>query len=123
WVPEHTGEGRFGEWLEGNIDWAVSRERYWGTPLPLWVCELCEHIECVGSFDELRERARPGTYDALETPEGFDPHRPYVDQVQFDCPRCNGTMRRTPEVADAWFDSGAMPYGQWHYPFEHQDVF
>jgi isoleucyl-tRNA synthetase len=123
WVPEHIRDGRFGEWLEGNIDWAVSRERYWGTPLPLWVCELCEHVECIGSFEELRARARAGTFGALETPEGFDPHRPYVDQVQLDCPRCNGTMRRTPEVADAWFDSGAMPYGQWHYPFENQPVF
>jgi len=123
WVPENIKNGRFGEWLEGNVDWAVSRERYWGTPLPLWVCEICEHAECIGSFEELRERARPGTADALETEHGFDAHRPYVDGVQLGCTRCNGTMRRTPEVADGWFDSGAMPYAQWHYPFENQDVF
>jgi isoleucyl-tRNA synthetase len=124
WVPEHIKDGRFGGWLEGNVDWAVSRERYWGTPLPLWVCEQCEHVECIGSYDELRERARPSTADGLETSErGFDPHRPFVDAVQLDCPRCNGTMRRTPEVADGWFDSGAMPYAQWHYPFENREIF
>ena len=124
WVPDHIRDGRFGGWLEGNVDWAVSRERYWGTPLPLWVCEQCEHVECVGSYEELRERARPGTTEGLETEaRGFDPHRPFVDAVQLDCPRCAGTMRRTPEVADGWFDSGAMPYAQWHYPFENQDVF
>jgi isoleucyl-tRNA synthetase len=123
WVPENIKNGRFGEWLEGNVDWAVSRERYWGTPLPLWVCEICEHRECIGSFEELRERARPGTTDALETEHGFDAHRPFVDSVQLDCPRCNGTMRRTPEVADGWFDSGAMPYAQWHYPFENEALF
>lgn len=124
WVPDHIRDGRFGGWLEGNVDWAVSRERYWGTPLPLWVCEQCEHVECVGSYDELRSRARVGTADALETAErGFDPHRPFVDAVQLDCPRCNGTMRRTLEVADGWFDSGAMPYAQWHYPFENREIF
>lgn len=119
WVPEHIKDGRFGEWLEGNIDWAVSRERYWGTPLPLWVCELCAHTECIGSFDELRARARAGTL-----PVPFDdPHRPFIDGIEIDCPQCGGTMRRTPEVADAWFDSGAMPYAQWHYPFEHEADF
>ncbi len=119
WVPEHIRDGRFGEWLEGNIDWAVSRERYWGTPLPLWVCELCAHTECIGSFEELRGRARAGTL-----PQPFeDPHRPFIDGIELDCPQCGGTMRRTPEVADAWFDSGAMPYAQWHYPFEHREEF
>ncbi|MEZ4502505.1 MAG: isoleucine--tRNA ligase [Dehalococcoidia bacterium] len=119
WVPEHIRDGRFGGWLEGNIDWAVSRERYWGTPLPLWICELCGQTECIGSFEELRERALPGTL-----PEPFeDPHRPFIDDVQLGCATCGGTMRRTPEVADAWFDSGAMPYAQWHYPFENVDVF
>ena len=119
WVPEHIRDGRFGEWLEGNVDWAVSRERYWGTPLPLWVCELCAHTDCLGSFEEVRSRARPGTL-----PEPFDdPHRPFIDGIELDCPQCGGTMRRTPEVADAWFDSGAMPYAQWHYPFEHVDDF
>ncbi len=123
WVPDHIKDGRFGGWLEGNVDWAVSRERYWGTPLPLWICELCGHVDCIGSYDDLRARARVGTANALETEHGFDPHRPYVDAVELDCPTCNGTMRRTPEVADGWFDSGAMPYAQWHYPFEHQQIF
>lgn len=123
WVPENVKNGRFGEWLQGNVDWAVSRERYWGTPLPLWICEICEHVDCIGSFEELRSRARTGTANELETENGFDPHRPFVDKVQFDCSICNGTMRRTPEVADGWFDSGAMPYAQWHYPFENQDLF
>ncbi len=123
WVPENIKDGRFGEWLEGNIDWAVSRERYWGTPLPLWVCEICENIDCIGSFEELRSRARVGTFESLETEHGFDAHRPFVDGVQLDCVQCNGTMRRTPEVADGWFDSGAMPYAQWHYPFENEALF
>ena len=123
WVPDHMQAGRFGGWLEGNVDWAVSRERYWGTPLPLWICELCGHVDAIGSYDELRERARPQTIGALETPHGFDPHRPYIDRVELDCGQCNGTMRRTPEVADAWFDSGAMPYAQWHYPFENEAEF
>ena len=120
WVPGHLRDGRFGGWLKGNVDWAVSRERYWGTPLPLWTCELCGHVDCIGSYAELRERARAGTV----APEAeFDPHRPYIDAVELECSRCNGTMRRTPEVADAWFDSGAMPYAQWHYPFENADLF
>ena len=120
WVPEHLRDGRFGEWLEGNVDWAVSRERYWGTPLPLWVCELCGHVDCIGSYAELRERARAAT---IAPDAEFDPHRPYIDAVELGCPQCNGTMRRTPEVADAWFDSGAMPYAQWHYPFENEQLF
>ncbi|MEX2100184.1 MAG: isoleucine--tRNA ligase [Acidimicrobiia bacterium] len=124
WVPDHIKEGRFGEWLEGNIDWAVSRERYWGTPLPIWVCTLCEHAECVGSYQELFRRALGGTAEAIRTAEGtLDPHRPYIDRVVIGCPQCNGEMRRTPEVADAWFDSGAMPYAQWHYPFENAATF
>ena len=124
WVPDHIQEGRFGEWLEGNIDWAVSRERYWGTPLPLWVCELCEHIECIGSYEDLLGRALGDTGSAVRAADGsIDPHRPYIDRVEIGCPNCNGTMRRTPEVADAWFDSGAMPYAQWHYPFENEDIF
>ena len=124
WVPEHIQGGRFGEWLEGNIDWAVSRERYWGTPLPLWVCELCDHIECIGSYEDLFDRALGDTGDAILAADGtIDPHRPNIDRVEIGCPTCNGTMRRTPEVADAWFDSGAMPYAQWHYPFENEDTF
>ena len=128
WVPGHIQEGRFGEWLAGNVDWAISRERYWGTPLPLWVCDECDHIECIGSYEELFRRALPGTADGLHTAEGgIDPHRPYVDRVEFACSNheanCRGTMRRTREVADAWFDSGAMPYAQWHFPFENQATF
>ena len=122
WVPEHIKDGRFGEWLEGNIDWAVSRERYWGTPLPIWVCELCEHTEVIGAYDELFARARAGTADGVRKADGtIDAHRPFIDRVELDCPQCNGTMRRTPEVADAWFDSGAMPYAQFHYPFEQNE--
>ncbi len=115
WVPGHIRDGRFGEWLEGNIDWAVSRERYWGTPLPLWTCEACTAVECIGSYAELRERS--GAASEIE-----DPHRPFIDAVTLRC-TCGGTMRRTPEVADAWFDSGAMPYAQAHYPFEGADTF
>ena len=116
WVPAHVRDGRFGEWLEGNVDWALSRERYWGTPLPFWVCGVCGRADCVGSYAELAERA------GLEAPPE-DPHRPHIDAVALSCPDCGGAMRRTPEVADAWFDSGAMPYAQWHYPFERADVF
>ncbi|RLT35836.1 MAG: isoleucine--tRNA ligase [Chloroflexi bacterium] len=116
WVPDHIRDGRFGGWLEGNIDWAVSRERYWGTPLPLWTCEGCATVECIGSYAELRERS-----GAAE--EIADPHRPFIDAVTLPCAACGGTMRRTPEVADAWFDSGAMPYAQAHYPFEDASAF
>ena len=116
WVPGHVRDGRFGEWLEGNVDWALSRERYWGTPLPFWGCEGCQRVDCIGSYAELVER---GGLD--EPPE--DPHRPYIDAVTLSCPDCGATMRRTPEVADAWFDSGAMPYAQWHYPFEGEQTF
>ena len=116
WVPAHIRDGRFGEWLVGNVDWALSRERYWGTPLPFWSCEDCRRTDCIGSFEELAERG------GLDGPPE-DPHRPYIDEVTLDCPDCGGEMRRTPEVADAWFDSGAMPYAQWHYPFENGEVF
>jgi len=128
WVPGHIQEGRFGEWLEGNIDWAVSRERYWGTPLPIWTCDLCDKQEVIGSYAELFDRALPGTATPMQTQGlavqfGVDPHRPYVDKVELGCRNCGGSMKRTPEVADAWFDSGAMPYAQWHYPFENEPVF
>lgn len=117
WHPPEVGTGRFGEWLEGNIDWALSRERYWGTPLPIWVCDReSEHRECIGSFAELRERSG----DPAVGNAGFDPHKPYIDEYTWQCAHCTGTMRRTPEVIDVWFDSGAMPYAQWHYPFENQ---
>lgn len=117
WYPPHIKHGRFGNWLENNVDWALSRERYWGTPLPVWTCENDRsHAVCAGSFAEVAERggAMPD-----------DPHRPYIDDVTFKCeePGCGGTMRRVPEVIDAWYDSGSMPFAQWHYPFENQDTF
>ncbi len=116
WHPPEMGSGRFGEWLAGNVDWALSRERYWGTPLPVWVCESdAEHIEVIGSLAELADRAGPLGAD-------FDPHRPWIDALTWDCGTCGGAMRRTPEVIDAWFDSGSMPYAQWHYPFENDKV-
>ncbi len=120
WHPEHTGAGRYGDWLANNVDWAVSRERYWGTPLPFWRCDSCGDVSCIGSFDELRQRAL--AFSGVE-PDLSDPHRPYVDEIEIGCERCGGAARRCPEVADAWFDSGAMPYAQWHYPFENQDRF
>jgi isoleucyl-tRNA synthetase len=116
WVPEHTKDGRFGNWLANNIDWSLSRERYWGTPLPVWECEECQHRECVGSVTELSEKAGR---DLSE----LDLHRPYVDQVHWDCPECGGQMSRVPDLIDVWFDSGSMPVAQWHYPFENKDKF
>ena len=118
WYPGHIRDGRYGDWLAHNVDWAVSRERYWGTPLPFWRCQGCGHADAVGSFAELKRRARDG-----ENIDLSDPHRPYVDTITLDCPDCGETMRRVPEVADAWFDSGAMPYAQWHYPFENEATF
>ena len=113
WNPPEIGTGRFGEWLAGNIDWALSRDRYWGTPLPAWVCDAdAEHVEMVGSFDQLAERAG-------ELGDDFDPHKPWIDELTWAC-ECGGTMHRTPEVIDAWFDSGSMPFAQWHYPFENE---
>ncbi len=117
WFPPDVGEGRMGEWLKGNVDWALSRDRYWGTPLPVWVCDAeDDHLEWIGSFAELAGRAGP-------LGEDFDPHRPYIDEHTWRCSQCAGTMRRAPEVVDAWFDSGSMPFAQWHYPFEHEDDF
>ena len=119
WYPEHIRHGRFGDWLRNNVDWALSRERYWGTPLPIWQCPSCGAHECIGSRAEMRERAAdPAAVDAL-----MDLHRPYVDRIELNCTRCDGAMSRLPEVLDAWFDSGAMPYAQWHYPFENQETF
>ncbi len=120
WHPEHTGTGRYGDWLANNVDWAVSRERYWGTPLPFWLCSECGDVSCIGSFDELRERAK--AFSGVE-PDLSDPHRPYVDEIEIGCEQCGAAAQRCPEVADAWFDSGAMPYAQWHYPFENRDRF
>ena len=119
WYPEHIKTGRFGNWLENNIDWAFSRERYWGTPLPFWKCEACGHAMCVGSKAELVEMAAdPAKAEAMD-----DFHRPYIDDILVICEKCGGSAKRVPEVADAWFDSGAMPYAQWHYPFENEDEF
>jgi len=121
WYPEHIKHGRFGDWLENNVDWALSRERFWGTPLPIWQCENpeCAARECIGSVVELRQRAEStAAVEALT-----DLHRPYIDRVTLNCRECRGSMARTPEVLDAWFDSGAMPYAQWHYPFENQEAF
>jgi isoleucyl-tRNA synthetase len=116
WHPPETGAGRFGEWLENNVDWALSRDRYWGTPLNVWECDQDRdnHREVIGSYEELAKRW------AKALPKDFDPHKPYIDTYTWPCRDCSGTMRRVPEVIDAWFDSGAMPYAQWHYPFEHQ---
>jgi len=118
WHPPEVGTGRFGEWLENNVDWALSRDRYWGTPLNVWECDADrEHREVIGSYDELAQRW------GKALPANFDPHKPYIDTYTWSCRECAGTMRRVPEVIDAWFDSGSMPYAQWHYPFEHQADF
>ncbi|MDP6043152.1 MAG: isoleucine--tRNA ligase, partial [Dehalococcoidales bacterium] len=117
WYPEHIKHGRFGDWLENNVDWAFSRERYWGTPLPVWRGEFCGHLECVGGVTELKKK--PG-FSGL--PEPLDLHRPFIDEVTFACAECGGTMRRVPEVIDCWFDSGAMPIAQYHYPFESETL-
>jgi len=116
WYPEHIKHGRFGDWLSNNVDWALGRERYWGTPLPIWECRSCHHQICIDNVAELERRT------GLEL-AGLDLHRPQVDMVAFKCEQCEGEMRRVPEVIDAWFDSGAMPVAQWHYPFENEDLF
>ena len=117
WHPPETGSGRFGEWLTNNIDWAVSRDRYWGTPLPIWVCDKDEtHAEAVAGYDELAKRS------GVTLPASFDPHKPFIDRYSWKC-ECGGTMTRTPEVIDAWFDSGSMPFAQWHFPFENRETF
>ena len=120
WYPSHIQEGRFGNWLENNVDWALSRDRYWGTPLPVWRCQSCGESEAIGGMEELRRR--PGSNFEEVFHEKVDLHRPYVDEVTYRC-HCGGLMHRVPEVIDCWFDSGAMPIGQWHYPFENQEMF
>jgi isoleucyl-tRNA synthetase len=115
WEPSHIKDGRFGEWLREVKDWAFSRERYWGTPLPIWECQECDHQTCIGDFDELRSSA------LQEVSAEFDPHRPYVDEVEVKCEKCGGVSRRVPDVCDVWFDSGAMPFAQWHYPRHNKE--
>ncbi len=108
WEPDHLQEGRFGEWLREVKDWAFSRERYWGTPLPIWECTKCDHKKCIGSFEELGQ-------------PDIDPHRPNVDVIELPCEKCSSVMKRVPDVCDVWFDSGCMPFAQWHYPFENKE--
>jgi len=115
WIPESIGKGRFGDWLENIQDWAVSRNRYWGTPLNVWICE-CGHMHSIGSVEELKSMSK-------NCPEDIELHRPYIDAVTITCPECGKEMRRTPEVLDAWFDSGSMPFAQHHYPFENKEKF
>ena len=115
WIPESMGTGRFGDWLENVQDWAISRDRYWGTPLNVWKCG-CGHMHAVGSIAELREMSD-------NCPADIELHRPYIDAVTLRCPECGGEMRRVPEVIDCWFDSGSMPFAQHHYPFENQELF
>ena len=115
WIPESIGKGRFGDWLENIQDWAVSRNRYWGTPLNVWICE-CGHMHSIGSIEELKSMSK-------NCPEDIELHRPYIDAVTITCPECGKEMRRTPEVLDAWFDSGSMPFAQHHYPFENKEKF
>ena len=115
WIPKSIGEGRFGNWIEHVQDWGISRDRYWGTPLNIWKCD-CGHEHSVGSIAELRE-LQP------ECPADIELHRPYIDAITFPCEKCGGTMHRVPEVIDCWFDSGAMPFAQWHYPFENKEIF
>jgi len=115
WIPESIGKGRFGDWLENIQDWAVSRNRYWGTPLNVWICE-CGHMHSIGSIEELKSMSK-------NCPDDIELHRPYIDAVTITCPECGKEMKRTPEVLDAWFDSGSMPFAQHHYPFENQEKF
>lgn len=117
WNPPEVGAGRFGEWLENNVDWALSRDRYWGTPLPVWICDRNpDHVQVIGSYDQLAE------HWGRVLPADFDPHKPFIDGYTWSC-SCGGTFRRTAEVIDTWFDSGSMPYAQWHYPFEGEAEF
>ena len=116
WIPKSIGQGRFGNWLEHVQDWGLSRNRYWGTPLPVWVCPDCGEQHVIGSIAELREMSD-------NCPEDIELHRPYIDQVTIKCPKCGKEMHRVKEVIDCWFDSGSMPFAQWHYPFENKEIF
>jgi len=142
WYPPFVGEKRFGEWLENNVDWALSRDRFWGTPLNIWVCDHCEHQTSIGSIAELKEKGKlessvgcqsyetdkpntdgsAGSASCSTVPTDIELHKPYVDNVVLTCEKCNGKMHRTSEVIDCWFDSGSMPFAQWHYPFENADL-
>jgi len=121
WQPSFVGEKRFGEWLENNVDWALSRDRFWGTPLNIWKCPDCDEMVSIGSVADLVKMGR--MTDGSLVPPDIELHRPYVDNVKIPCPKCSAQMQRTPEVIDCWFDSGAMPFAQWHYPFENSDIF
>ena len=115
WYPDNIRTGRFGKFLENVIDWGISRDRYWGTPLPIWTCE-CGHQECIGSIAELKEKG-------IDVPEDIELHKPYIDNVYLKCPKCGKKMKRAKEVIDCWFDSGSMPFAQLHYPFENKELF
>lgn len=121
WYPSFVGEKRFGEWLENNVDWALSRDRFWGTPLNIWVCPDCGNKRSIGSIEELRTEGK--LKDGSAVPQDIELHRPYIDDVQLSCDKCGVKMNRTPEVIDCWFDSGSMPFAQWHYPFENAERF
>ena len=116
WMPDNIKDGRMGNFLENVIDWGLSRERYWGTPLPIWICKDCGHMHAIGSIAELREMGE-------NVPEDIELHKPFIDRVRVKCPKCHGDMARTSEVIDCWYDSGSMPFAQWHYPFENQEIF
>ena len=116
WIPKSIGEGRFGDWLENIQDWALSRDRYWGTPLPVWICDDCGKKHAIGSKQELKEMS-------TNCPDDIELHKPFIDRVELKCPCCGGVMHRVPEVIDCWFDSGSMPFAQHHYPFENQELF
>ena len=118
WIPKSIGEGRFGNWIEHVQDWGISRNRYWGTPLNIWECEneTCGHQHAMGSIEELKSMSD-------NCPDDIELHRPYIDKVTAKCPKCGGVMHRVPEVIDCWFDSGSMPFAQWHYPFENKNIF
>ena len=115
WHPDNIRTGRFGNFLENVVDWSISRDRYWGTPLPIWSCE-CSHLDCIGSIEELKEKG-------INVPNNIELHKPYIDEVKLKCPKCSKEMVRTNEVIDCWFDSGSMPFAQYHYPFENKEIF
>ncbi len=122
WAPPFVGEGRFGSWLENNTDWAISRDRFWGTPLNVWICEDCQTQESVGSKADLQAKGKLASSGAA-VPDNPELHKPFVDDIVLKCPKCGGVMRRVPQVIDCWFDSGAMPFAQHHYPFENKENF